>query len=103
MSKGLIGRLLSLEAEELPSEARETDSQLRHPRDFGSEAYSDARNRILDAMADHIAVKSENNLLETSGIPCFHQVTTLMKLRWLFPRMHGYPLSLAGHLSLWLT
>jgi hypothetical protein len=74
MSKGLIGRLLGLEAEELPPDAaRESADQLRTPtlderanlylravhgkQDFGSEDYSRARNRILNAMATDIAVK----------------------------------------------
>jgi hypothetical protein len=88
MSKGWIGRLLSLEAEEPPSDvAGKAAGQLRDPtlderaslylravhgkRDFGSEAYSDARNRILDAMAAHI-VES----VDTSGVPADDPVET---------------------------
>jgi hypothetical protein len=66
MTKGLIGRLLG-EEEISAKTASEPLSQLRDPtlderaslylravhgkQDFGSEAYSDARNRILNAMA----------------------------------------------------
>jgi hypothetical protein len=81
MSKGLIERLLSVEAEEPPSSAaRETLSQLADPTldervrlylravrgtgDFGNEEYSSARNLILNAMAAEIAEKTGYNLEE---------------------------------------
>ena len=81
MSKGWIGRLLSPEAEELPSDvSRKTADQLRVPtlderanlylravrgkRDFGGKEYADARNCILDAMAAHIV-----ELQDISGMP----------------------------------
>jgi TPR repeat protein len=81
MNKGWINRLLSPGAEEPSSSAaRESVSQLRVPtlderislycravyerHDFGNEAYSDARNRILDAMAADIAIKAGINLQE---------------------------------------
>jgi hypothetical protein len=90
MNKGLIGRLLSLEAEELPPDAaRESADQLRTPtlderarlylravhgkQDFGSEAYSKARNRILNAMATDIAVKFE--IPDSSETPVDHDET----------------------------
>ena len=76
-----ISRLFGPGAEEQSScAARESVSQLRVPtlderiglycravyekHDFGNEAYSDARDRILDAMAADIATKSEINLPE---------------------------------------
>jgi hypothetical protein len=119
MSKGLIGRLLSLEAEELPPDAaRESAAQLRTPtlderanlylravhgkQDFGSEDYSKARNRILNAMATDIAVKLGINPPDTSETPvdddetqrlhalsgrrseyAFQCTLTSMNLRWL--------------------
>ena len=81
MTKGLIGRLLG--DEEISSKtASEPLSQLRDPtlderaslylravhgkQDFGSEAYSDARNRILNAMATDTAVQLGNDLPDTS-------------------------------------
>jgi hypothetical protein len=76
MSKGLIERLLTVEAEEPPSNAaRDARSQLPDPtlhervrlylravhgtRDFRDEEYSSARNLILNEMADEIAKKTE--------------------------------------------
>jgi hypothetical protein len=86
MSNGWINRLLGLGAEELsPDAARESASRLRLPtleervglylravhgkQDFGNEAYSIARNRILDAMAADIAGKAGNNLSGELGRP----------------------------------
>ena len=82
MTNGLIGRLLG-EEEISAKTASEPLSQLRDPttlderaslylravhgkQDFGSEAYSDARNRILNAMATDIAVQLGNGLPDTS-------------------------------------
>ena len=81
MTNGLIGRLLG-EEEISAKTASEPLSQLRDPtlderaslylravhgkQDFGSEAYSDARNRILNAMATDIAVQLGNDLPDTS-------------------------------------
>jgi hypothetical protein len=81
MTKGLIGRLLG-EEEISAKTASEPLSPLRDPtlderaslylravhgkQDFGSEAYSDARNRILNAMATDIAVQLGNDLPDTS-------------------------------------
>jgi hypothetical protein len=72
MNKGWIDRLLGLKADE-PSATHAPQGQLRDPsldervslylraahgkHDFGNEAFSDARNRILDAMAGDIAEK----------------------------------------------
>jgi hypothetical protein len=72
LTKGLIHRLLGAEATPAKT-APEPLNQLRDPtldqraslylravhgkQDFGSEAYSDARNRILNAMATDIGVK----------------------------------------------
>ena len=77
MTNGLIGRLLG-EEEISAKTASEPLGQLRDPtldertslylravhgkQDFGSEAYSDARNRILNAMATDIAVQLGNDL-----------------------------------------
>ena len=84
MTKGLIGRLLG-EEEISAKTAPEPLSQLRDPtldervslylravhgkQDFGSEEYSDARNRILNAMAADVAVKLGNDLPDISGMP----------------------------------
>jgi hypothetical protein len=84
MTKGLIGRLLGVE-EISAKTAPEQLSQLRDPtldervslylravhgkQDFGSEVYSDARNRLLNAMAADIAVKLGFNLPENSSLP----------------------------------
>ena len=79
MSKGLIERLLTVEAEEPASNAtRDARSQLPDPtldervrlylravhgtRDFGDEEYSSARNLILNEMAGEIAEKTGYNL-----------------------------------------
>jgi hypothetical protein len=81
-----IDRLLSPEAEEqMSGAARESLGKLRLPtldervrlylravygkHDFGNEAYSVARNHILDGMAADIVAKSEMNLPEESRIP----------------------------------
>ena len=85
-----INRLLSSEAEEqMSGAARESVSQLRLPtldervslylaavygkRDFGNEAYSDARNRILDAMAADIASKAGIDLADEVEHPRLRQ------------------------------
>ena len=83
MTKGLIGQLLG-EEEISAKAAPEPLSQLRDPtldervsvylravhgkQDFGSEAYSDARNRILNAMATDIAVRLGNDQPNTSDM-----------------------------------
>ena len=83
MTNGLIGRLLG-EEEISAKTASEPLGQLRDPtlderaslylravhgkQDFGSEAYSDARNRILNAMATDIAVQLGNDLPDISGM-----------------------------------
>jgi hypothetical protein len=84
ITKGLIGRLLG-EEEISAKTAPEPFSQLRDPtldervsvylravsgmRDFGQPEYSDARNRILNAMAADVAVKLGNDLPDISGMP----------------------------------
>ena len=105
MNKGLIGRLLSLEAEELPPDAaRESADQLRTPtlderarlylravhgkQDFGSEAYSKARNRILNAMATDIAVKLE--IPDSSETPVDHDETQWLNALSRRPYEYGY-------------
>ena len=84
MTKGLIGRLLG--DEEISAKtAPEPLSQLPDPaldervslylraihgkRDFEHAEYSDARNRVLNAMAANVAVKLGNDLPDISGMP----------------------------------
>src|SRR6516164_1517602 len=109
--KGHINRLLSHDVDESPPEAAR-DSQLRLPtldervslylsavygkHDFGNEAYSDARNRILNAMAADIAAKSEINLPEKPKILDFLQDANPNETRWqrdLLDYQHRYAAS----------
>jgi hypothetical protein len=97
MVKDWISRLLSLDqAEELPLvAAREPLAQLGVPtlderaslylravrgnNDFGNEAYSDARNRILNAMAADIVAKSEihDEWLSIAGVLEDHEAPAI--------------------------
>ena len=94
-----------LEAEELPPDAaRESADQLRTPtlderarlylravhgkQDFGSEAYSKARNRILNAMATDIAVKLE--IPDSSETPVDHDETQWLNALSRRPYEYGY-------------
>jgi hypothetical protein len=104
--KGHTNRLLSLEDESPPEAARESVSQLRLPtldervslyltavygkRDFGHEAYSDARNRILNAMAADIAAKSQTSLPEEPIPPQDTEPNQSAVLRGLVGYQHGY-------------
>ena len=66
-------------------------------RDFGHAEYSDARNRILNAMATDIAVQLGNDLPDTPETPANHDETQWLHQHSRRPYEYGYTAARAAY------